>query len=166
MLNALKDRIEALHQDPNDPFTAEIRRIVGLSEATHTEPHLRQMILHLPDMIRQIHRWAQAPDVSPEVRKLHAFALAYLFNPTDFLPEKHLGFFGYLDDAYLVGSVYQTTMYSDAWMELKPMVDDVSLTIRVPDWLALTRRVIPRVTERIDKFLDTVDRNASPLARG
>ncbi len=156
MLKALKNQLKLLSMDPKDPFTSEIRRRVGPREAVHLEDPLRHMVLHLPEMIAQIRRWSSASDISQETKRLHEFILAYLYNPSDFLPEKTLGLFGYLDDAYVVASAYQRTAQSDDWAELKPLVDDVGLSIRVPDWMAMARELLPHETARIEQMLDMI----------
>lgn len=156
MLKALKDQLKQMAMDPKDPFTAEVRRRAGALEAVHLENPLRQMILHLPDMIAQVRRWTSADHVSPETRRLHEFILAYLYNPSDFLPEKVLGLFGYLDDAYVVASAYQRTAQSDDWAELRPLVDNVGLSIRIPDWMRMAQELLPNETARIEQMIDLV----------
>jgi len=160
MLRTFNDRLKTLALDPRDSFTTEIRRIAGPRTAPFYEHALRRMILRTPAMLAQIRAWAAASEVSSETRRLHDFALAYLQNPQDFLPERNHGFFGYLDDAYLVASVYDRTMHADDWAELSPLVDDLSLPPEVPGWISAARALLPDVMAKIDRTLDALDGTA------
>jgi hypothetical protein len=82
--------------------------------------------------------------------------LAYLYNPTDFLPEKINGLFGYLDDAYLVASVFQKTIEEIPQAGLQPLGEDVLLKRDVIEWLDLTRELIPAESVQIDQMLERI----------
>ena len=148
--------------DPKDPFTSDIRRRVGAREAAMYADPLRKMVLAMPEMLGHIRQWTEEPGEEGQLGRLHAFALAYMYNPTDFLPEKTHGLFGYVDDAYLVAGVYERTMHQVDWAGVKPYVDHPVLAQAVPGWLETTRRLLPEVTSRIDMILDNLmeDRDA------
>lgn len=156
MLNAFKAQLKHLSLDPRDPFTAIVRRLSGLRSAVRFGQALRQMVLAMPDMVYQIERWTEEPAQPPTVKKLHAFALRYLYHPTDFLSEDSLGFFGYVDDAYVVASVYQRTMDDRDWVGLKPFIEHSEIAKNIGGWIDATRLLIPKETTRIDQMLDEV----------
>jgi uncharacterized membrane protein YkvA (DUF1232 family) len=118
------------------------------------EKSLRTMIRALPDMLRQLALWSRDPSVPHRLRRLHLFTLAYLHNPDDILPEKALGFWGYLDDAYMTTSAIVRTMEQSAPLGLHPLWDTPGLTLRTPEWLNTTQQFFPEVTERVDNLLD------------
>lgn len=154
MLKAFKSQLRQLSLDPRDPFTAIVRRIAGPRSAARFEQSLRQMVLAMPDMIYQIERWSEEPAQPPTIKKLHSFALRYLYHPTDFLSEDNLGFFGYVDDAYLVASVYQRTMDDRDWVGLKPFIEHPDIAKNVTGWIDAARLLIPKETTRMDHMLD------------
>jgi uncharacterized membrane protein YkvA (DUF1232 family) len=156
MLKALNHQLQALAKNPQDSFTATVRKRVGAREALRFEGPLRKMILAMPAMIAQIHTWSDESGQPYEIKKLQSFALAYLYNPTDFLPEKINGLFGYLDDAYLVASVFQKTIEEIPQAGLQPLGEDVLLKRDVIEWLDLTRELIPAESVQIDQMLERI----------
>lgn len=156
MLKAFNHQLLAMSKDPQDSFTTTIRKRVGAREALRYEGPLRKMILAMPAMIAQICAWSDEAGQPYEIKKLQSFALAYLYNPTDFLPEKTNGLFGYLDDAYLVASVFQKTMEEIPEAGLQTLEEDALLKRRVPEWLDITRNLIPEESSKIDQMLDRI----------
>jgi uncharacterized membrane protein YkvA (DUF1232 family) len=155
MLQDLKSQLKTLAADPQDAFATKIRQRVGAYEAAHYAKPLRSLILVMPELIAQIRSWMEAPGVPAPLKRLHGFLLSYLYHPTDFLPESD-GLFGYLDDAYLVGRVYARTMeqLDHRTRRALPNLDDLST--QVAPWLALTRRLLPAETQRIDHLLEEI----------
>ena len=162
MLGAFKNKLKLLARDPQDPFTDRIRKLVGSREAVFYEDPLRRMILAIPEMITQIRTWTDVAGPPSPLRRLHEFALAYLYNPTDFLPEKNHGLFGYVDDAYLVACVYDRTTHETEWAGIKPYTESPVLDRDVPTWLEITRRLLPKVTSKIDDMLDKLTEPRQP----
>lgn len=154
MLKALSRQLHLLAKDSQDSFSANIRKRVGARDAVQFTEPLRRMILAMPNMISQIHSWSLESGQPWKIRKLHSFALAYLYNPTDFLPEKSFGLFGYLDDAYLVASVFQRTMEEIPDAGLRPLAENGLLWKNIPEWLEATRRLIPDEAAQIEGMLD------------
>ena len=56
----------------------------------------------------------------------------------------------------MVADAYRRTAQSEDWAELKPLVEDVGLSIRVPDWMEMTRELLPVETARMDQMLDLI----------
>jgi len=157
MLRALKSQLMQLAKDPLDPFAQTIRARVGPKEAVRYTKGLRSMILVMPELITQIQAWLEDPAVPARFRKLHGFLLTYLYHPDDFLPEgSSTGLFSYLDDAYLVGSVYCRTMgqMDHATCRSLPNLEDLSEQISI--WLEAARKLLPAETQRIERLLEVV----------
>ena len=154
MLNALKNQLKLMAADPKDPFTSTIRKLVGAREAVHYEGPLRRMILAMPSMIAQIRGWFFESESSAPSRRLHGFAMAYLYSPDDLLPEHGLGLFGYLDDAYLVAKVYHRSMSEADSTGLRPFPEDEKLSQEVSQWIDLAKRLLPEETAAMDRMLD------------
>ena len=154
MLNALQKQLKLMAADPRDPFTGIIRRMVGPKEAVRYEQPLRGLILAMPAMIGQIRDWVSESKWPSPVKRLHAFIMAYLYSPEDFLPESSMGFFGYMDDAYLVAQVYRRTLLEADAFGFKRFVADVALSRDVEDWIKTVKQLLPAETAAMDKMLE------------
>ena len=156
MLHALKTQLTTLAADPRDPFAANIRQRVGATEAVHYTKPLRNMILVMPELIAQVRAWMDQPAMPTRLKRLHGFLLSYLYHPKDFLPEGSNGLFGYLDDAYLAGSIYIRTMHQLDHQRRRVLPNLKDLAEQMATWLALTKQVLPAETQRIEQLLDEV----------
>ncbi|HMX94146.1 MAG TPA: YkvA family protein [Elusimicrobiota bacterium] len=155
MLKAFQEKLTRLANDPQDPFRQRVTERVGPLEAPRTEAPLRRMILAMPDMLGQIASWSRELGMPQPLKRAQVFALAYIVNPEDFLPEGASGLYGYLDDAYIVAATYYRTMQEVGPAGLRPLTDNVSLALAVPEWVEAFRRYWPELAERIDDLLDT-----------
>lgn len=156
MLHAFKTQLRQLSQDPRDPFMSILRKMVGPREAVRYADPLRKMIMALPEMIEGIARSAERHSLDPSVHRLQNFALTYLYSPTDYLPEKIFGLFGYLDDAYLVANVYERTLNE---MSARGLKVSSAYKIKLADarrWMDCARRLLPNEMISIDQSLHDV----------
>ena len=158
MLKALGDQLKLLATDPKNHYASTIRGLTGPREAVRYGQPLRQMILALPAMIAQLRSWSDESGLPIRVKRMQVFALAYLYNPTDFLSTSSSGFFRYLDDAYLISGIYQRTLEDKDSAGLKNHSDDASLAKHIPEWIDLAKRLLPKETSKIDELLDEVAR--------
>jgi hypothetical protein len=156
MLKALGEQLKVLSADPRNHYTSTIRRLTGPREAVRYGQPLRQMILALPTMIAQLRDWSDESGLPVRVRRMQVFALAYLYDPTDFLSADSTGFFRYLDDAYLIARIYQRTLDDKDSHGVKNRSDDAAFAKHVPVWIDLARRLLPKETAKIDDLLDEV----------
>jgi hypothetical protein len=156
MLKALGDQLKLLAADPKNHYASTIRRLTGPREAVRYGQPLRQMILALPLMIAQLRSWSDESGLPVRVRRMQLFALAYLYNPTDFLSASSPGFFRYLDDAYLIARIYQRTLEDKDSSGVKNHSDDASVAKHVPEWIDVARRLLPKETSKIDELLNEV----------
>lgn len=109
-------------------------------EAREIEHAWRNMILLMPDLLERIRREASAGE-DPAARKLFGFLLTYIYLEKDLIPEDENGFFGYVDDAYLVTAAHRRIAGMNAIPESKA-------------WLETVRRVVPKEAARLDEMLD------------
>lgn len=154
MLNAFQRQLKLMAADNSDPFTEIIRKAVGPREAVRYEGPLRALILAMPAMVGQIRGWTYESKTPSPVKRLHAFVMAYLYSPEDLLPESSLGFFGYLDDAYLVAQVYNRTVIAADCFGLKRFAADEALSGEVPAWLKTVKEFLPEETAVMDRMLE------------
>ena len=125
---------------------------------------LRNFIVVLPEMVNQVQAWIAAPDASPRVKRLHGFMLTYLYHPTDYIPEDTNTLFGYLDDAYMFGSLY-IRLLSDV-RPTRHLSNLESISRQLPLWLRVTRSVLPKETREMDRMLDELERDKTDLFYG
>lgn len=156
MLRALGEQLKMLAADPKNHYASTIRQLTGPREAVRYGQPLRRMILALPLMIAQLRRWTDGSGLPVRVIRMQRFALAYLYDPIDFLSADSSGLFRYLDDAYLIARIYHLTLSDHDGSGIKNNGNDPALTKSVSDWIELTRRLLPKETSRIDAMLGEV----------
>ncbi len=151
MFSALKERLQTL-ADNHRGFRDEVRKLADLSpeEATYVANDLRRMVLALPDMLAQIRAWSEDPGLPWDFRRLYGYALIYVGNTEDFFPERDKGLIGYLDDAYLAGSILERAIHE---ANVRPHWNNALLAERIPGWLSTTQWLLPQVTSRIDRIV-------------
>jgi uncharacterized membrane protein YkvA (DUF1232 family) len=154
MLNALQGQLKLLAADPKDPFPGILRRLAGPKEAARYEQPLRALVLAMPAMTGQIRDWVSESKWPSPIKRMHAFIMAYLYSPEDFLPESSMGFFGYVDDAYLVAQVYRRTLLEAGCFGFKRFVVDEALSRDVPVWLKTVSQLLPAETAAMDHLLE------------
>jgi uncharacterized membrane protein YkvA (DUF1232 family) len=154
MLKALKKRLKTMSEDSDDTFYAEIEKRVGADRARETVDLLRNFVLVMPEMLAQVRAWLNNPNLDSNLKNLQGFCLTYLYHPEDLLKDKAYGLFGYLDDAYMVGLTYETTMNKIDYDVKKYLPNQADITKQIPLWIKTTREVLPKETENIDKSIE------------
>lgn len=123
-----------------------------VAQGARHEGALRGLVLVLPDLLGQTGAWFAASGETPRaLRQVYATLLSYVYHVVDVIPEEVHGFWGYLDDAYLVGRVYLETV------GLHPVDSrrfDAGFDAQLGEWLALTRVVVPAHTRRLDTLAE------------
>jgi hypothetical protein len=159
MLRAMKQQLITLSEQEGPAFRAKLRlyteaRALGAHPFESTALQLQQFIIHLPEMVSQIVHWyGQDGGTMSALRQLHGFTLTTLYQPADYLDHADDGFFGYLDDAYLVGSVVAKTLC----LQTLQLQDGArALNAKLPQWLDLCRQTIPATTGQIDDLLERI----------
>lgn len=139
----LKQRLMTYASLPGRSGLASFRPFlkgVAKDEARKIEHEWRNMILVMPDLLERIRREASVSE-EPAARELFGFLLTYIYLEKDLIPEDENGFFGYVDDAYLVTAAHRRIAGMNAIPESKA-------------WLETVRRVVPKEAARLDEMLD------------
>lgn len=153
MLHALKNQLSLLASHSDNSLGREIKKRVGAKQAPALEKRLQNFILVMPEMIAQIRAWSDQKEIPLKSRKLHGFLMTYLFHPVDFIPDETHGLFGYLDDAYIVGSIYYATLQELGENRSRFIGSHEDIANQIGGWLVDTRKVIHAVTLDIDRMV-------------
>jgi uncharacterized membrane protein YkvA (DUF1232 family) len=149
MLVAFKEELKRLAADSTDPFHEKVKRRIG-KRATHLlEDRLKQVILITPNIMGRIQYYWERKGSEYRVKKLGGFVLAYMYHPQDLLAEDEHGLFGYLDDAYLVASIYEKMLQE---MPV-PEPEDLEYAAIIAKNKRYIRAVIPAETEKIEQMI-------------
>ncbi|MDX6767949.1 MAG: YkvA family protein [Elusimicrobiota bacterium] len=156
MLNAFNEQLKRLAADPKDGFTRRVRALAGGREAPRCCGELRALILAAPAMVARLRRWTDDAHMPPHLLRQQKFALAYLYSPYDFVPDAEHGLFGYLDDAWLVGSVFADSCRDLEALGLTLQPAERRLRDDCAAGLETARRLLPRETDAMRKLLSQV----------
>lgn len=153
MLIAFKHQLKQLAKN-HEEFVEQIRTRVGPEKADHYVEPLKNLVVVMPGMIAQVQSWSNDTRIPSQEKKLHGFMLTYLYHPVDFLPESGKGLFGYLDDAYFVGSIYSRTMRLMDYETRRTLPNLGPLVDSVDEWLQMAREVIAPEAKKIDDLIE------------
>jgi uncharacterized membrane protein YkvA (DUF1232 family) len=147
MLNALKNQLVQLSEKSMESLDKRFGEQVTFQQAKTLAPSLRNFVLSLPELLQQTRLWFESPHTPPELRRIYGYVLTYVYHTVDLVPEEDYGFWGYLDDAYLVGMAYQKAL---EYNQYQPTTLPGTFNQQLPKWLAEVRQVIPQETETLD----------------
>lgn len=153
MLKAFRNQLQQLALRSPEDTIARVAARVGPAKAKALAPKATALVLFVPTALDKIRGWYDQADVPEDLRRLHGVTLTYLYHPADLLPEESHGFFGYLDDAYLVGSVYEITLRR---LIEKGSPVDASYIDEAPlleTQLDAVRQIVPEAAARLDALL-------------
>lgn len=150
MLRAFKEELKRLENDPNDDFHEKVKRRIGRKATEILEKRLKQIILLMPNLVGRIRIHWEKEGADPKIKKLGGFVFAYMYHPQDFLSKDEHGFFGYLDDAYLVASVYERVLQDVAG----PNKDDQEYLATLAKTKKYVKAVIPDETKKIEEMVE------------
>jgi uncharacterized membrane protein YkvA (DUF1232 family) len=114
----------------------------------------------MPDLIAQVRDASEDRGLSSEIRRLNQFLLVYFYHPIDFLPDDSGGLFGYLDDAYFVGRVYQKIR---AISDKQERLSAKDLTFDLAGTLEVVKKVIPKEARKIESLIEELVRGKRGL---
>ena len=155
MLKAMKSQLSLLAIENGEDFATHVRKRVKTKEANLAISKSLNLIMIMPDLIAQVRDASEDRTLSPEVRSLNQFLLVYFYHPVDFLPDDAGGLFGYLDDDYFVGRVYQKIR---SITSKQASVTAKELTLDLEDNLEVVRTVIAKEARRIDSLIEELIR--------
>lgn len=114
---------------------------------------IQYMSVALSQLRQALNQFSSDPRLSPELYQVHEYVLSYVHYDDDHLPLEHYGFWGYLDDAYLVGLLLQKV---DSLVLIHTRQEREQLSY----WLELVRKTLPKQTELLDElFVGLLTRN-------
>ena len=148
MLNAFKNYLSLLVVEGGDAYSKRIKKRLGKK---FTDLHLSKsinLILIMPHLIALSRELSNAETVSPSLKRLNGYLLTYFYPPPKSIAEENGGLLGYLDDAYLVGSVVQR-LKSQAALR----TENLDLVKDLEDSLQKTREIIKKESRRIDHLV-------------
>lgn len=151
MLKAFRNQLNQLSLGERESWTQRVAAGLGGAVDGNVSEDARGLILALPDLLERVRRWYDRADVPENFRRLHGITLAYLYHPADLVEDK--GFFGYLDDAYLVGRVFVLTAQRLARDGAALEVDVAAQQTLLGRQLASARRVLPEEANRLDALV-------------
>ncbi|MBM4043706.1 MAG: response regulator [Planctomycetes bacterium] len=150
----LADRLRHLGRSGGTEFAQRIRQRVAPHEATECESSLRGLVRMMPSLLGRLRRlWTQTA-VSSDVKKLNGHILGYLHHPQDLIAEDEHGLFGYVDDAYLIATVYLRAAEGLSHDHPLKRGEERHLMLQTQRLLLKARRVIPTEAEKIDRMLE------------
>lgn len=168
MLKSYKDHLKKLSDETFDDFS----RRIHLRLQFHLKDHeidlyaqsIRNLIVSIPELADQIHTWSKEGARTPAEKKFIESLAAYLYHPLDLVPYRTNGLFGYMEDAYLSGRVFQhiTQSLSDA-IRNALSISHPTLVTDVPRWLGMAEKVIPAQARRIDNMLNDLILTHQPV---
>lgn len=150
MLAAFKEELKRMAVDPGDDFHGKVKRRIGKKATLILEKRLKQIILLMPSLVKRIRIHWQDEAADPEIKRLGGFVFAYMYNPKDFLSKDEHGLFGYLDDAYLVVTVYERVIQGNVTIneEDQAFLDTIAKTKKY------VKAVIPDETKKIEAMVE------------
>ena len=153
MLKAFKDQLRVLSIDPKDQFHMFIRKRVGKKATQILEKKLKKLILLTPGLVSRIYSVWSGLKAPLEIKRASGFLLTYMYHPKDFLAEDSLGLFGYLDDAYLVATVYERLIDELNERGLGATQDDERMASEIRSLKKSAKLVIRPEAEKIEKMV-------------
>lgn len=160
MLNALKSQLSMMALEDGAIFARQVRKRIGSKKAKTHVSNCLNLVLMMPDLVARCRDLSESKAVPGWLREFNGFLLTYLYHPIDFLPEDGLGLFGYLDDAYFVGRVFQmirervpgiSSSAEDLYRDL-PMMLDSARTVLAPESAQVDRLISEIGAGRRDLF--------------
>ncbi len=134
-----------------------VRERIGKKATAQFERKLKEFILGMPAAIARIDKIMLDEPHDSQAQQLAKYALLYLYDPVDFLPEQDRGLFGYIDDAYFVAVVYLRII--ERTCAAKPSQADQVVKQWVFQSLESVRRVIPEECRKIEKTVSKIMTN-------
>ena len=148
MLKALKAQLIQLSEKSEESIAKRFKRFATYEKARTYEQDLKNFVLCLPDLLQQNRVWFESEEIPSHLRKVYWYLLTYVYHSTDLLPEEDYGFWGYLDDAYLIGLAYSKTL-NDYHIPASTHLAD-KFDQQIESWLQKTQEILPQQTEALD----------------
>lgn len=151
MLKALKHQLRQLQADADKSMERRFMRQTNYAVMQSNKDILQNFVLCLPELLEQMGIWFASAQTPQPLRQTYGHLLAYVYHAGDVLSDEEYGFWGYLDDAYLVGAIYQKTLphHPDTHRRFDDQFD-----LQINTWLEATRAALPKHTAYLDTLAD------------
>jgi uncharacterized membrane protein YkvA (DUF1232 family) len=154
MLKALEYQLRALAENDDGKFRKAIEERLGKKPTDEQLKAIKEFIFLLPPILRQLSVYRVGHSVPAPAKQLSGLILTYVFHPHDLIPETRYGFFGYIDDAYLVVSSFLKleNLALKNWQDMTEPERD--LFKRASELITVPRLVIPEAVKKIDSAVE------------
>lgn len=154
MLRAMKEQLKYLAKDEQKLFHQSLRKAVGKKATMILEERLKKVIVLMPDLVSRIHDyWRMQPEAS-STKRLGSYMLTYIYLPKDLLPQdEKVNLYGYLDDAYMVASIYITVIEDVSLSGEQILKVDQKLYEEIKVLRRSIKIVIPKVCQKMDEMI-------------
>ena len=156
MLQAFEDRLKNIADGDLADFHEKIRERAGKKATAILEKRLKNLILMTPRLLQRSFHHSARTEAPSSVKNLTGFALTYFYHPKDFIPEDNQHLFGYLDDAYYVGLLYERILKSLARARLAVSGFDRTFLKQFGLAKRSIRLVIPNEAEQIEQIINRI----------
>lgn len=152
MLKALKNQLSMMAIEYGDDYARRVRQRVGRRQKGSHISRTLNLVLMMPELVARCSDLSGSAQVPPQVRRLNGFLLTYLYHPIDFIPDDG-SLFGYLDDAYFVGRVFEKVRehVPGAHTAAEELYRDL------PTALEAARLVLPAESRQIDRMISELE---------
>lgn len=158
MLKALKSQLSLLAIENGAAFAERIRKRVGKKKANLYISKAMNLVMVMPDLIAKIRDLSEDERLPKKYKPLNGFLLTYLYHPIDFLKDHEAGLFGYLDDAYFVGKVYQRVHH---FVPGKHGAQD--LARQLPEAIEAVKQILPKESRQVDRLIEELEEGKRTL---
>lgn len=154
MLKALEYQLRVLAENDDGKYRQAIEERLGQKPTEEQLKAIKEFIFLLPPILRQLSIYRVGQKVPAQAKRLSGLILTYVFHPHDLIPETTYGFFGYIDDAYLVVSSFLRleNLALKNWQDMTDLERD--LFKRASELIAVPRLLIPGAVKKIDSAID------------
>ena len=156
MLDTFEQHLKQIAAGSNEVFHRQIRKRVGKRATAVLEKKLKNLILLIPKILIRAHQHGTQSAVPSNIKKSIGFALTYFYHPQDLLSDEDGALFGYLDDAYCVGLVYEKILRALVKERLKITDFDRDFLKQFGLIKRAVHMVIPEVARQIDLMVEGI----------
>lgn len=155
MIAVFEEHLKRMTVKHAEPFHAELRKRVGKKATAVIEKRLKHLIMIMPRLLSEAYERCRREEVPHEIRRLVGYALTYFYHPMDILPEGEDELFGYLDDAYFVGLVYEKLLEADSDLKESGLSSfDRDFLKMFPKLKRNLKSVIPEESEEVRRIFE------------
>lgn len=158
MLKALKNQLSLMAIEYGEDFADQVRKRIGRRKTGVHISRSLNLVLMMPDLVARCSDLSNSDRVPSAIKGLNGFLLTYLYHPVDFISDDG-SLFGYLDDAYFVGTVFQKVR------EHVPGIRTAAeeLYRDLPQALESVRAVLPAESRQIDRMIAELEDGRTDL---